>query len=104
MDKNERLYVLSVFGDLVKICDEIKCIHDSIMVLPEGEKEKHDVWFKAKIIASNDFMSKVQLWVSTVDQGVLVDGAVANLGGIHPDDSVSNVASKNVGKSFVSGR
>lgn len=71
----------------------------------KAEKEKLDVWRKAKMIASHNFMSKVQSWVSSVDQCVLVDDAGIHLdNGIRTEVSVSYVVSKGFGKSSASGR
>lgn len=54
MNKRDKLQVISVFNDLVKICDKAhECIMD---MLPDAEHEIHDVWFKAKVIAYNFFL------------------------------------------------
>ena len=38
--------VQRAFNKLLKVCDEAKGVHDSVMsMLPQVEKEKHDVWF-----------------------------------------------------------
>lgn len=40
---------------LVENCNDAKRIHESLLsLLPIEEKERHDVWFKAKMIPNND--------------------------------------------------
>ncbi|KAK0142226.1 hypothetical protein N1851_020113 [Merluccius polli] len=103
-EKNDKEQVECVFNDLLKKCDEAKGFHASLMgMLPIEEKDKHDVWFKAKMIANNDFISKVQLWVSKWDESVTFDAATG-IDDVCPDDSISNVASRRSGKSGNSGR
>lgn len=103
--KNDKLQVECVFNDLLKKCDEAKGIHASVMsMLPTDEQDKHDVWFKAKMIANNDFISKVQLWLSKCDESVTLDAATGIDDGVNPEDSVSNVASRRSGRSASSGR
>lgn len=45
--------VQGALDELVNLCDEAKGVHGSLMGLLPDEKEKHDIWFKAKMI-SND--------------------------------------------------
>ncbi|KAK0141948.1 hypothetical protein N1851_020381 [Merluccius polli] len=55
------------------------------------------------MIANNDFISKVQLWVSKCDESVTFNAATG-IDDVCPDDSISNVASRWSGKSGNSGR
>lgn len=65
MMKKDRSQVESVFNDYVKLCNDTKGVHESVMsMLPDTEQEKHDVWFKAKMIVNDDCISKVQLWLA----------------------------------------
>ncbi len=58
---------------LVKLCDETTCVHDSLMgLLDEVEKEKHDIWFKAKMISNNECISYVKRWVTGVEHQTLM--------------------------------
>lgn len=71
--------------------------------LPEVEQDKHAVWFKAKMLNNDEFISKVQLWHSSVEQRAL-DGLEQNVinvtdvniidDGVNPEDSISNVPSQ----------
>lgn len=104
IQKGEKSQVQCAFNNLLKLCDEVKGVHISVMrMLPEVEQEKHDVWFKAKMLNNDEFISKVQLWLSSVEQSV-IDGCEQNVinvtnvnvidDGINPEDSISNVASQ----------
>lgn len=49
-----------VVNDLLNLCDEAKGIHGSLMgMLPESKKEKHDIWFKAKMIVNSKYWYRV---------------------------------------------
>lgn len=37
-------------GELVEVCDEVKCIHESLLSCDEGEK--HETWFKCCVVMS----------------------------------------------------
>ncbi len=94
--------VQSGFDDLLNLCDEAKGIHGSFMgMLPESEKEKHDIWFKAKMIANNDFISEVKMWVSCTENEIrptLNEVMHEKVDGVDPHDSISNVGSKRSSK------
>ncbi len=94
--------VQSGFDDLLNLCDEAKGIHGSLMgMLPESEKEKHDIWFKAKMIANNDFISEVKMWVSCTENEIrptLNEVMHDKVDGVDPHDSISNVGSKRSSK------
>jgi len=76
------------FNDL---CLGAKEAHDSLLtVLPDNEIEKHDIWFKAKLIPINEFIEHVNVWLSTP---VASEGVEVNVNDyIVPEDSVSNVS------------
>lgn len=74
--------------DFVTLCDELRGIHGPLMgMLPDGEKEKHYIWFKAKIMFNDECISDAKRWVGCSEQQVCKDDG-------DDDDSVSNVASK----------
>lgn len=101
IEKGNVVQAQCVFDDFIKVCDESKGVHECLMgMLPDTEQEKHDVWFKAKMIANNELISKVQLWLSNSGQNVSVGPTGSQIGdGINPEDSVSNATSKRSGKS-----
>lgn len=72
-------------------------------LLPDDEKEKHDIWFKAKMISNDELISDVKRSVTCSEQHALKgndddddddDHDNGNDDGVNPEDSVSNVASK----------
>ncbi len=85
------------FMKYMRICKEAKESHDSLLpILPPEEKEKHDIWFKAKMINVNEFIDEVNAWTKSAD----VSNPVENVNEenveseINPNDSISNVESK----------
>lgn len=95
MLKGDKNKVQNALDDLIEMCEEAKCMHDSLLVLlPCDEKEKHEIWFKAKMLANDECIANMKMWVSSnestaheKDDDVVDDD-------INPDDSVSNVGSK----------
>lgn len=110
---------------LVEKCNDAKRIHESLLtILPGEEGEKHDVWFKAKIV-NNDVIGETKVFLMGVekdqtevlmvvnadshanDQVNAGDGCEASCQNVEPvpcvhqNDSVSNIASK---RSHKSGR
>lgn len=105
--------VQCTMGALVELCDDLKCVHDSLLViLPEGEREKHDIWFKAKMICNDEILSEVNRWLNAIQlkKGNKGDECGDEKGSqkgkrdeqdnddIRPEDSVSNVPSKQVSR------
>ncbi len=88
--------VRSVFENFNELCLEAQEAHESLLtLLPDNEIEKHDIWFKAKMIPKNEFIEHVNVWLSTPvtcqeasegDTDVNVNDEVV------PEDSVSNVS------------
>lgn len=39
-------------------------------ILPDVEKEKHDTWYKAKMICNDEFISKVKKWLLHAEQAL----------------------------------
>lgn len=115
---------------LVENCNDAKCIHEALLsLLPVDEKERHDIWFKAKMIVNNDFISATKVLLSMSTENVQTDlstavnanaeagghvkvydglkGVHENVGcgtGINPNDIVSNVGSKRSHTTGSSGR
>lgn len=88
------------FNDLIVLCNEAGCVHDSLMgLLDEVEKEKHDIWFKAKMISNNECISHVKRRLSGVENQTLKgndddkdgDYVVDDNDVVNPEESVSNV-------------
>lgn len=73
-----------------------------MVLLPGDEKEKHEVWFKAKMLSNNDCIANAKWWVSSNEDDTNERGVVDY---IHIEDSVSNVGSKRSSQgSVTSGR
>ncbi len=65
-DKAYESEVRSVFENLNELCLEAQEAHESLMILlPVNEIEKHDIWFKAKMITKNEFIEHINVWLST---------------------------------------
>jgi len=114
--KNHKSQLQNALKELIATCNDAKRIHEALLsLLPVDEKEKHETWFKAKMIANNDVISETKGLVARClenDNSVLAtvppDGAVHESGrdgnGINQNDSVSNISSKWSHKSGSSGR
>ncbi|KAI7814202.1 hypothetical protein IRJ41_010024 [Triplophysa rosa] len=95
---NDREYVSEVqkvFENFNELCLQAREAHDSLLkLLPDEECEKHDIWFKAKLIAINEFREYVNVWLSeSVSCQIITDNAYdVNVNDdVVPEDSVSNV-------------
>lgn len=94
MQISDKEGVQCALSALVDLCDDAKCAHDSLLViLPEGEKEKHGIWLKAKMICNDEFRSEVNRWLYVIPsmKGKKDDECGDD---IQPEDSVSNVPCK----------
>lgn len=56
--------------------------------------------FRQKIIANNDFISEVKMWVSCIEDGEITTNEVMNdkVDGANPNYSISNVGSRHSSK------
>lgn len=76
------------------LINDAKDAHNKLLeLLPVEEKEKHDVWFKEKLLSVNEFSQNVAKY-----QTCVTDKMVENIDNlvdaeIKPTDSVSNVGS-----------
>ncbi len=59
-DKEYEPEVRLAFEDFKRLCSEAKDTHESLLIiLPFDEAEKHEIWFKAKMIPNNEFIDLV---------------------------------------------
>ena len=73
------------------MCNKAKETHTSLLQnLPPVEKEKHDIWFKAKMLSVIEFMENVNEWLANTGIPKTAEG-VEEEGEVKPDDSISNV-------------
>ncbi len=88
--------VRSVFENFNELCLEAQEAHESLLtLLPDNEIEKHDIWFKAKMIPKNEFIEHVNVWLSTPVTCQEASEGVTDVNvndEVVPEDSVSNVS------------
>ena len=73
---------------IVLLCGEAKDAHVALLPLMSTEEsDKQNTWFAAKMLVENGFISEVEKWLANDHCGE--DGDE-----VHPDDSISNVASR----------
>lgn len=83
--------VRNMYENFNDLCLGAKETHDALLtVLPDNEIEKHDIWFKAKLIPINEFTEHVNVWLSAP---VISEGVDVNINDdVVPEDSVSNAS------------
>lgn len=92
MCNDDKTQVLNALDELETVCDDAQCAHDSLLcLLPCSEVERHEIWFKTKMLPNNECVSNVQQWLSESDTNPNDNGRDDN---VNPSDSVSNVGSK----------
>lgn len=82
------------FEKFIKLRDEAREMHDSVMVLlPSEEKEKQQTWFSGKMLICNGFIDDVEKWLNTESQ-VSCSGVEENVhqNDVDPEDSISNIS------------
>lgn len=93
-DKGFAKEVKCSFAKFNTLCDEAKENHDTLMgLLPKGEVEKHEMWFKVKMFSVDDFCVAVNNWLVQNEsckqtEGVAINNEEVNL---EPHESISNV-------------
>ncbi|KAK0152604.1 hypothetical protein N1851_005873 [Merluccius polli] len=102
MSNGEKTQVQNALGELIGVCEDVKCIHESLLfLLPSDEAEKHETWFKAKMMFNDECVNDVKKWISGNEGCVKANENVED--DIKPDDSVSNIGSKCSAKTGGSG-
>lgn len=93
--------VQSNLFQLIKLCDEAKENHESLvnLPLPEDELEKQNQWFQRKMEIFKGFIQDVKVWLPEAGQQIahsiaesVILQSVVNSDDIGPDDSVSNAS------------
>lgn len=93
MSTGEKLKVQSALDDLIEMCGEAKCIHDSLLVLlPCDEREQHEIWFEATMLSDDECIANVKMRVSSNEGNAHGNNDVVD--DVNPEGSVSNVGSK----------
>ena len=88
MLQHDKTKVQNALEDLNEVCYEVKNMHNHLLgLLPYEEKEKQEIWFKAKMLSINEWIADTKMWVSCDENenGNVVDD-------INPEDSISNVS------------
>ncbi|KAI7802965.1 hypothetical protein IRJ41_000792, partial [Triplophysa rosa] len=87
-----------MFDNFNVLFSDVKEVHESLLcVLPDSELEKHDIWFKAKMIPINEFIEHVNIYMSKPVTAKEVYGKDND--DIGPEDSVSNVVKSHTASS-----
>ncbi len=92
----------------VKYCEEAEDLHNSIveMAIPQDEFDKQTKWFDAKLAENQCFQKEITEWLSdagrTLRADKTCDASSAVNSEIGPDDSISNVSTKQSQGSKVS--
>ncbi len=82
------------FEKFIKLRDEAREMHNSVMVLlPSEEKEKQQPWFSGKMLICNGFINYVEKWLSAESQ-VSCSGVDKNVNqnDVNPEDRISNIS------------
>ena len=81
------------------LCNEAKETHESLLkLLPATEKDKHDIWFKAKVLSVNDFIDDVNKWLEKTDIPKPGGNEDRDESEVKPSDSISNIETNVSGK------
>ena len=65
MLKHDKTKVQDALEELFEVCYEVKNMHNKLLgFLPCEEKEKHEIWFKAKMLPINECIAYTKKWVS----------------------------------------
>lgn len=102
MVEGDKKKVQIALDKLIDVCTDAICMHESLLdLLPSDESEKHDTWFKAKMLFNNECIGEGKTWISFNEENVLkTENAEDDIG---PNDSISNVESKRSLRSKSSG-
>lgn len=95
MSNDDKMGLQNALDELVKVCNEARCINDSLLsLLPCVKKEKHDTWFKANMISNDESIANAKKWVLCHD-GSVVNGNVKHMeDDVRPEDSISKTEGK----------
>ena len=117
--KGDKTMVCDALYELRVVCDDAKSIHEQLLgFMPSDEQEKHEIWFKAKLLSLNECVRDAEMWVSNNEGNIQETVGAANneetvgvannennahaygrvVDDISPNDSVSNVGSKRSSK------
>ena len=90
-DREYKTEVQCTFEKYTTLCNEAKEQHRSLsQILPHEEREKHEIWFEAKMLSVHEFTNAVNKWWCNVDMfkpGENDD----HVSEVKPSDSISNV-------------
>lgn len=98
--KGQLLEVQCIFDKFLGLCEDTKSVHNALLeMLPDVEREKHDTWFKAKMMFNEMVISDVKTALAGSELGICdcktndVTNNV-NKNEIDPDDSASNLSKR----------
>lgn len=94
-DREYKTEVQCTFDRYTTLCNEAKEQHQSLSeILSHEEKDKPEIWFKAKMLSVNDFTDAVNKWLSNADISKPDENDDAVESEVKPSDSISNVETK----------
>lgn len=63
-DKECEKEVKCTFDKFKLMCNEAQNMHDTLLgLLPAKEAEKHEIWYKAKMLSVNEFIDEVNMFL-----------------------------------------
>lgn len=101
-DREYETEVHCAFDKYNTLCNEAKQTHESLLkYLSPAEKEKHEIWFKAKFLSVNEFTDDVNKWMANADipkPAEHENNEDCDKSEVKPSDSISNVETNVSGK------
>lgn len=95
--------IKSSFSKYQVLINDAKVAHNNLLeLLPIDEKEKHETWFKAKLLSVNEFCQCVENHFKSTNNGTTEDVQLED--DIKPTDGVSNVGTSSCTKSRTTER
>lgn len=90
-------YKAEVFHTFVKyklMCKEAKEAHESLLnILLVTERDKHETWFKAKLLSVSDFIEDVTKWLKQCEIRKSAEVVNDDADEVKPGDTISNIES-----------
>ena len=78
--KGHKTMVCDPLYELRVVCDDAKSIHEQLLgFMPSDEQEKHEIWFKAKLLSLNECVRDAEMWVSNNEGNIQETVGVANI-------------------------
>lgn len=64
IQKGVKIHVYQALEELIEVCDDAKCMHESLLgLLPHDERDKHEMWFTAKTMLNDECIPDAKMCV-----------------------------------------